>query len=345
MEYTKLGDTDIEVSKICLGTMTFGQQNTEKEGHEQLDYASDRGINFIDTAEMYPVPAKKETYGHTEKIIGTWLARQKRDDYVIATKMIGPKPGMEYIRGGSDYTPDQIRQAVEDSLKRLQTDYIDLFQLHWPERTTNYFSQLGFTYDPEERWNNSFYDILSTFDQLIKEGKVRFVGVSNETPYGVMNYLRVAEKYSLPRIVSIQNPYSLINRTFEVGLAEIAVRENVGLMAYSPLGAGMLSGKYLQQHSPENARLNLFPEMQRFTKPEAKQATAEYVELAHSYGLSPVQMALAFVNSREFLTSNIIGATTMDQLKENIDSININLPGELVDRINEIHKAQPNPAP
>lgn len=346
MKYSKLGNTDVNVSKICLGTMTFGEQNSEKEAHEQLQYAVEQGINFIDTAEMYSVPAKPETYGLTEKYIGSWLKKQRRrEDLVIATKIAGPHPEQTHIRGGSKYTMDHIREAVESSLKRLKTDYIDLYQLHWPERKTNFFKSRGYKHDPEDTWENNFIDVLLALKTMIEEGKIRMIGLSNETPWGLMSFLKLSEIHDLPRLVSIQNPYSLINRTFETGLAEIAIREQCGLLAYSPLGAGMLSGKYHQTSPPENARLSLFPFMKRFSGEYSKEATQKYIEIAQKHQLTPVQLALAFVNSRPFLTSNIIGATSMQQLKENIHSIDISLKQEVLDEIEEVQEAHPNPAP
>jgi len=347
MEYSLLGNTDLKVSRLCLGTMTWGEQNTEAEAHEQLDYALEQGINFIDTAEMYAVPPRPETYGLTETYIGTWLKkRQNRDKVILATKVAGPGKIAQHVRGGPCLDRDNIRQAIEASLRRLQTDYIDLYQVHWPERQTNFFGKLGYTYHEDEH-KTPIVETLFALGELVKEGKVRYVGVSNETPWGVMTYLRTAEQgSSFPRIVSIQNPYSLLNRIYEIGLAELSHRENVGLLAYSPLAFGVLSGKYLNGARPAGARLTLFTRFDRYIKDEyAVQATKAYVQLAQKYGLDPAQMALAYVNSRPFLTSNIIGATTMEQLKADIASIDLTLDGEILEAIEAIHQQHPNPCP
>lgn len=346
MKYSYLGNTELQVSRICLGTMTFGEQNLEAEGHEQLSFAVDHGINFIDTAEMYSVPPREQTYGSTETIIGNWLQRcGKRDDLVIATKAAGPGEWLNYVRGGgTDYSKEQLREAVHGSLKRLQTDYIDLYQLHWPERKTNFFGQMDYEHESMES-GTPFSDILETLSGLIREGKIRYIGVSNETPWGIHEFLKVSEMLGLPRVMSIQNPYSLLNRVFEVGLAEMAIREKVGLLAYSPLGFGVLSGKYLGGLQPSEARITKFPRFSRYSKPLGVEATQEYVRLARDHGLSPAQMALAFVNSRPFLTSNIIGATNLDQLKENIESIFVELPDSVKTGIQSIHERIPNPAP
>ncbi|MCC5882871.1 MAG: NADP(H)-dependent aldo-keto reductase [Halomonas sp.] len=343
MQTRPLGDTGIEVSRLCLGTMTFGEQNSEVEAHEQLDRAVAFGINFIDTAEMYPVPPRGETQGLTESYIGSWLKRRdSRDDVIIATKVTGP--GLEHIRGGTRLTREQIRQALDASLKRLKTDYVDLYQLHWPERSTNYFGKLGYEHDEEEA-TCSLEETLGVLKELVDAGKVRAIGLSNETPWGVMKSLQLAERLDLPRIVSVQNPYNLLNRTFEVGLAEIAHRENVGLLAYSPLGFGVLSGKYLQGARPPDARLTLFERFKRYTSPLAEEATQAYVDIAREHDLDPAQMALAFVNSRSFLTSNIIGATTMEQLEDNLNSESLKLEQSTLDAIEEVHRRIPNPCP
>jgi len=347
MKYSLLGNTDLKVSRLCLGTMTWGEQNTEAEAHEQLDYALDQGINFIDTAEMYAVPPRPETYGLTETYIGTWLKkRQVRDKIILATKVAGPGEIAQHVRGGPCLDRDNIRQAIEASLQRLQTDYIDLYQVHWPERTTNFFGELGYTYHKDEH-KTPLEETLFYLGELVKEGKVRYVGVSNETPWGVMSYLRTAEHgRPFPRIVSIQNPYSLLNRIYEIGLAEISHREKVGLLAYSPLAFGVLSGKYLNGARPAGARLTLFTRFDRYIKDEyAIQATEAYVQLAQKNALDPAQMALAYVNSRPFLTSNIIGATTMEQLKADIASIDLELDGEILEAIEAIHQQHPNPCP
>ncbi len=346
MTYTTLGNTDIRVSKICLGTMTFGQQNTEADGHAQMDYALAQGINFLDAAEMYPIPSSAETHGSTERIIGTWLKkRNNRDNVVIATKIVGPSPAMLHIRNPLHINRAQILKAVDGSLERLQTDFIDLYQIHWPERQTNYFGKLGFEYDPNDPWKDNFLEIVETFYDLTKAGKIRYFGVSNETAWGLMQFLRLADKHVLTRCASIQNPYSLINRTFEINLAEIAIREKIALLAYSPLGFGTLSGKYQEGSATPDSRLNQFPQYTRYSSPEATQAISRYLEIAKKHNLSPTQMALAFVNSRPFVTSNIIGATTLEQLKENVESINIKLSDEVLAEIQAVHNAIPNPAP
>ncbi len=346
MDYRKLGNTDIDVSVICLGTMTFGEQNTEAEAHEQLNYAVERGINFIDTAELYAVPPRKETQGKTEEYIGTWLKnRQDRDKLIVASKAVGPGAHVDYLRGGPDFSPKQLREAVEGSLRRLQTEYIDLYQLHWPERNTNFFGKRGFQHDgTADSWTD-FKTVLETLQALKDEGKIRYIGLSNETPWGLMQFLRLAEQYDLPRVVSIQNAYSLLNRQFEVGLAEMSVREKVGLLAYSPLGMGILTGKYLKGAKPEGARLTRWTYFKRFNSQVTATAVEEYCALADEYGISPAQMALSFVNSRPFVTSNIIGATSMKQLKENIDSIDLQLSDELIKKIEAIHSVYPDPAP
>jgi len=345
MQYTFLGNTTTKVSKICLGTMTWGRQNTESEGHQQLNYALERGINFIDTAELYAVPADASTYGSTEKIIGSWLKnRTDRDQIVLATKIAGPH-NFSWIRGGkSFFTKENLKDAIEGSLKRLQTDYIDLYQLHWPERKTNFFGQRGFSKD-EIEWEENFVSVLETLKTLIQEGKIKHIGLSNESAWGVMKYLQYAKELDLPRMQSIQNPYSLLNRNYEIGLSEVSYRENIGLLAYSPLAFGVLSGKYLHNQHPKDARLSLFPYFKRYSKPNAFKACEKYADLAQEFNVSLTQMALAFVNSRAFLTSTIIGATNLTQLKENIESIDVHLSEELEKRINEIHEETPNPAP
>ncbi len=343
MQYKTLGHTDIKISLICLGTMTFGEQNTEQEAHQQLDYALDQGVNFIDVAEMYPVPPREETQGLTEKYVGTWLAKHKqRDQVVLASKVVGPGM-MPYLRDGSDLNADHIRRAVDDSLKRLQTDYIDLYQIHWPSRGTNFFGQLG--YQQSSHSGVPIMETLSTLADLVSSGKVRHIGISNETPWGLAEYLKLAERHQLPRIVSIQNPYGLLNRSFEVGLAEMAEREQVGLLAYSPLGFGMLSGKYENGARPKGARLSLFDRFDRYSNLQAEQACDAYVKLARAHGLSPAQMALAYVNSRSFVSSNIIGATTLQQLKENIASIEVSLSETVCAEIEAIQQRIPNPSP
>lgn len=346
MQYRRLGRSEIDVSALCLGTMTFGQQNTESEAHAQLDLALAVGINFIDTAEMYPVPPLAETQGLTETYIGTWFkSRGCRDRVVLATKVAGPGDWLPHIRGGKNRLDrPNIESAIDASLKRLQTDYIDLYQLHWPDRRTNFFGQLG--YDPVDDSDSvPLLETLEVLADLVKAGKVRRIGVSNETPWGLMRYLALAEQYDLPRMVSIQNPYNLLNRSFEVGLAEIAIREQCGLLAYSPLAFGVLSGKYLNGRRPADGRITLFERFSRYSNGEAERATAEYVALAELHGLDPAQMALAWVTSRPFVTSNIIGATTLEQLETNIGSLDIRLDDAVIAGIESIHTKQPNPAP
>ncbi len=343
MQTRPLGDTGIEVSRLCLGTMTFGEQNSEAEAHKQLERAVAFGINFIDTAEMYPVPPRAETQGRTESYIGSWLKRRgSRDDVIIATKAAGP--GLEHIRGGPRLTRAHLHQAIDESLERLQTDYVDLYQLHWPERKANFFGKLGYVPDDEED-ATPLEETLAALKELVDAGKVRAIGLSNDTPWGVMRALQLADTQGLPRVASVQNPYNLLNRSFEVGLAEIAHRERVGLLAYSPLAFGMLSGKYLDGARPEGARLTLFERFQRYTNPQAQAATAEYVRIAQEAGLDPAQMALAFVNSRPFLTSNIIGATSMAQLESNLASESLRLEGDVLEAIEDVHRRYSNPAP
>ncbi|MEQ8289117.1 MAG: NADP(H)-dependent aldo-keto reductase [Gammaproteobacteria bacterium] len=346
MNYTKLGNTEIEVSRICLGTMTWGEQNTEAEAHEQLDYAVAAGINFIDTAELYPVAPKAETQGLTEQYIGNWLAkRNDRDKLIIASKVCARADWLPYLRDGkAQLDKKNITAALDASLKRLQTDYIDLYQVHWPERDTNFFGKLGYYHAPEKD-GVTIEETLTVLDELVQEGKIRTIGISNETAWGCAEYLRVAREHNRPRIVSIQNPYNLLNRSFEVGLAEFAHREAVGLLAYSPLGFGVLSGKYLHDAKPAGTRLVIFDRFTRYTNPQAIAATEAYVKLAQDHGLDPAQMALAYVNSRPFLTSNIIGATSMEQLRSNIDSSNIRLDKDVLREIEAIHAKFPNPAP
>ncbi|MFO7908644.1 NADP(H)-dependent aldo-keto reductase [Vreelandella aquamarina] len=343
MQTRPLGRTGMDVSRLCLGTMTYGEQNTETQAHEQLDRAVAFGINFIDTAEMYPVPPKADTQGLTERYIGSWLKqRGARDDVIIASKVTGP--GLNHIRGGPRLTPEHIHQAIDDSLARLNTDYIDLYQLHWPERKTNFFGKLGYTHQEDDN-ATPLEETLGALKGLVDAGKIRAVGLSNDTPWGVMKCLELADRLGLPRVASVQNPYNLLNRTFEVGLAEIAHREDVGLLAYSPLGFGVLSGKYLNNNRPAEARLTLFERFSRYTSSEAESATQAYVNLAHKHGLDPAQMALAFVNTRSFLTSNIIGATTMEQLESNLASESLKLDDEVLDAIDAIHHQMPNPCP
>ena len=345
MDYNLLPGTEIKVSKICLGTMTFGRQNNEKEGHDQMDYSYDRGINFFDTAELYPVPPSPETQGETEKIIGSWLNKTgKRDKIIIASKVAGPSSFSQHIRKNMSYSKATINEAINNSLKRLRTDYIDLYQIHWPERVTNFFGKRGFEFHKEDQWKYNFDLILDVLNENIKEGKIRNIGISNETPWGLMRYVNESN-VNRPKIISIQNPYSLLNRTFEIGNSEVCHKENIGLLAYSPLGFGTLTGKYLGGNMPKNARLTLFPHYDRFSNKESKKAIQKYYDLAKENGMSLTTMALSFVNDRSFVTSNIIGATSIDQLKENIDSYKVFLSDELLDKINIIHNNQPNPAP
>ncbi|WP_148861900.1 NADP(H)-dependent aldo-keto reductase [Marinobacter fonticola] len=345
MQKQKLGQTDLEVSLICLGTMTWGEQNSEADAFEQLDYAVSAGINFIDAAEMYPVPPRAETQGATETCLGNWLKRRgRRDDLVIASKVAGPGNGLDYLRGGPRLTRKHIHEAVDASLDRLKTDYIDLYQVHWPDRSTNFFGQLGYRHNPDEM-ATPIEDTLEALSELVDAGKVRHVGLSNETPWGTMRYLQLAKERGWPRVASIQNPYNLLNRTFEVGLGEIAHREQTGLLAYSPLAFGVLSGKYLGGKRPAGARLTLFERFQRYNSQQVEAATQAYADLAAQHGLSLTHLALAYVNSRSFLTSNIIGATTMDQLRENIDSAQVTLTDEVLKGIEAIHQKFTYPAP
>ncbi len=347
MKYRQLGQTDIQVSLICLGSMTWGQQNSEQDAHAQLDFAVDAGVNFIDTAEIYPVPPTAETQGLTELYIGSWLKRQqKRDQLVIAGKVAARADWLPYLRSGmARLDRANIEAALDASLKRLQCDYIDLYQLHWPERDSNYFGQLNYYHAPDKD-GVPIVETLGVLADLVKAGKIRHVGVCNETAWGLGEYLKLAGRKHGPRPVSIQNPYSLLNRSFEIGLAEIAHREDVSLLAYSPLGFGRLSGKYLQNKNPADARLSIFGERyQRYSTDAGIRATADYVNLALEYGLDPAQMALAYVNSRPFLTSTIIGATTLEQLKNNIASVDIELPKDLLRKIEKIHIKYPYPCP
>ncbi|TDS12711.1 aryl-alcohol dehydrogenase-like predicted oxidoreductase [Maribacter caenipelagi] len=346
MIYTNLPHTDIEVSKICLGTMTWGNQNTEEEGHEQINYAIDKGVNFLDTAELYPVPAHKDRYAATEKIIGNWFKKNgNREDIVLASKIAGKADMTKFIRT-SGFTRESIIEAVEGSLQRLQTDYIDLYQLHWPDRSTNYFGQRGYKHDIADHWEDNIHQVLETLRDLIREGKIKHVGISNETPWGTMRFLEESKVHgTLPRTITVQNPYSLLNRLFEVGMAEISMREQVGLLAYSPMGFGALSGKYLGDRMPEGSRLSLFPQYNRYIGDTAVEATKRYYELAQANGLTLAQMALAFVNTRPFVTSTIIGATSIRQLEENIGSIDVDLSDNIIEKIEAIHNSIPNPAP
>lgn len=345
MQFRSLGKTDISVSAISLGTMTWGEQNTQEQAFEQIRLAKQAGVNFIDTAEMYPVPPRGETYTRTESIIGEYFKKfGDRNDWVLASKVAGPGR-MEHIRDGNPRLDRRnITAALEGSLKRLNTDYLDLYQLHWPDRKTNFFGVLGYQHDANDD-SVAIEETLSVLGDLVKEGKIRQIGLSNETPWGTQRFLHLAETLNLPRAVSIQNPYSLLNRTFEVGLAEIAIREQIGLLAYSPLAFGVLTGKYLDGARPADGRLTLYERFQRYNNPEAQSATAQYVALAREHGLDPGQLALAYVTSRPFVTSNIIGATNLDQLASNLASIDLVLSDEVIAGIEAIHTRQPNPAP
>ena len=345
MKYTTLPNSDIKVSKICLGTMTFGQQNTEADGHAQMDYALEKGVNFFDTAEMYSVPAREETYGSTEKILGTWFKKTgKREEIVLASKIAGPNPNFTYMREKMDFSPASIKFALDQSLTRLQTDYIDIYQLHWPERKANFFGQRSFKVQ-EDAWEDNIHSVLETLDGFIKEGKINHIGLSNETPWGIMRFLEESKYQNLPRIKTIQNPYSLLNRLFEVGSSEVCVRENVGLLAYSPLAFGVLSGKFLSGESHPNARIKLFPQFARYNSAQCTDATRLYQEIAHQHGLTLTELALAFVEEQAFVTSTIIGATTIEQLKENIATIDVVLSDEILKAIDEVQAIIPNPAP
>ncbi|RNJ49765.1 aldo/keto reductase [Methylocystis hirsuta] len=349
MEYRKLGDSDLSVSAICLGSMTWGQQNSEAEGHAQLDYAFDRGVNFIDTAEIYSIPPRQDTQGSSERIIGSWLAaRQNRDKAIIATKVAGRGDANWLRPGGAGTVLDakNINYAIEGSLKRLQTDYIDLYQLHWPDRSLPLWGAGGTVYRrPTKRDEIPIEETLEALTRLVKAGKVRHIGLSNETPWGVARFLRAAELGHGPRVVSIQNAYNLINRTFEIGLAEFTERERVGLLAYSPLAQGYLTGKYQGGARPPGARTTLFERAQRYEKPEVEHAVAAYLTLAQDMRVDPAQLAIAFVTSRPFVTSNIIGATTMAQLKTDLASMELRITPEIERRIDAIHHLHSNPAP
>ena len=344
MNYRKLGNTDLEVSTICLGTMTWGEQNTQEEGFEQMDYALDQGVNFWDTAELYAVPPKAETFGHTETIIGNWFEKnKKRDKVILATKVAGPS--RKYLRNGENsFVGKNLDQAINDSLKRLKTDYIDLYQLHWPERNVNNFGKLGYTHK-ENSWNE-FEDVLENLKKYIESGKIRYVGLSNETPWGVMKYLKLSKDKNLPRMMSIQNPYSLLNRSYEVGLAEISIREKIGCLAYSPLASGYLSGKYRNGNFPKGSRMERdFDFWTRYRKPNVDKVVEEYFKISKKYDLDISQMSIKFCEVQDFMTSVIIGATTMEQLKTDIESVKVKLDENVIKEINEIQKIYPNPCP
>jgi aryl-alcohol dehydrogenase-like predicted oxidoreductase len=346
MNYRKLGNTDLDVSIICLGTMTWGEQNTPEDGFEQMDYALDNGINFFDVAEMYPSPCRKETVGETEKVVGNWFKeRKKRDKIILATKISGP--GMSYIRGGGpQYTEKKISEAIENSLKRLKTDYIDLYQLHWPERKTNFFGKLGYIHKEDSNEWNDFEKILISLEKFVKQGKIRFVGLSNETSWGLSKFLEISKLNGLPKMISVQNPYNLLCRTYEIGLAEISIREKSGLLGYSPLAGGFLTGKYRNDNMPENSRQKLFANYYtRYSKPHTSLVIDKYFDISKKFDLNFAQMSIKFCEIQSFMTSVIIGATTMEQLKINIESVNVNLSDEIIKDINNIQKLYPNPCP
>ena len=344
MNYKKLGNTDINVSTICLGTMTWGEQNTQNEAFEQMNYSLDNGVNFWDTAELYAVPPKAETYGHTETIIGNWFEKtKKRKDVILASKVGGPS--RKYMRNGENsFTGKNLENALHGSLKRLKTDYIDLYQLHWPERNVNNFGRLGYEHK-ENDWNK-FEDVLENLKKFIEEGKIRYVGLSNETPWGVMNYLQLAKDKDLPRMMSIQNPYSLLNRSYEVGLAEVSIRENIGCLSYSPLASGYLTGKYRNKQFPKGSRMERdFDFWTRYRKPNMEEAVEDYYKISQKFDLDMSQMSIKFCEVQDFMTSVIIGATTMEQLKTNVESVKVNLDSEVIKEINNVQKKYPNPCP
>ena len=343
MEYNKLPGTNIDVSKICLGTMTWGRQNSDSEAYEQMDYSLDHGVNFFDTAELYPVPATPDRYADTERIIGNWFSsRNNREKIILATKIAGPGDYTAHIRK-TGFKGSSIEDAVNGSLERLKTDYIDLYQLHWPERMTNFFGKRGFNY-VDDGWEDNFQEILEKLKKIVNQGKIRHIGLSNENPWGFMKFIEYS-KIGLPKMITIQNPYSLLNRLFEIGNAEVCKREETGLLAYSPLGFGVLSGKYRNGKIPENSRLKLFPNLSRFSNDNCIKAVDMYYQISQKYNMTLAEMSLAFVNDRPFVTSNIIGATSMDQLKENINSINIKLSDDIISEINKVNEEIPNPAP
>ena len=345
MNFKKLGNTDLEVSTICLGTMTWGEQNSKKDAFEQMNYAVDNGINFIDTAEIYPSPCFEKTYSLTEKIIGNWFGEKKnRKEVILASKIAGP--GLPWVRnGGLNYSEENIEKALEDSLKRLQTDYIDLYQLHWPERKTNFFGRLNYKHKEEDEWND-FEKILITLEKFIKQGKIRYIGLSNETSWGLSKFLEISKSKTLPKVMSVQNPYNLLCRTYEIGLAEISIREKSGLLAYSPLAGGFLTGKYRDNNLPENSRQKLFADYYtRYSKPNASIVIGEYFDISKKFNLNFAQMAIKFCEIQKFVTSVIIGATTMEQLKIDIESVNVNLTEEINKKINDVQIRYPNPCP
>lgn len=349
MQFKPLAGTGILLPEICLGTMTFGEQNTQEQGFEQLDYALDQGINFWDTAEMYPVPPKVETQGATERVIGHWIAsRGGRDKLFLASKIAGPSQGGSHIRDGQTrFVASEIESALDQSLQRLQTDYIDLYQLHWPQRPVNFFGKLGYGNSEanNDREVTELEETLVALSKEVKKGRIRYIGLSNETPWGTMKFLHLAEKLGLEKVVSVQNPYSLLNRTYEIGMSEIAKYEGVGLLAYSPLAFGYLTGKYRHGARPADGRITLFSRFARYSNTESEWATEQYAQLAEKHGLTLTQLALAFIKQQFFVTSTIIGATNLEQLKENIQAFEVNLSEEILEGIEAIHKQQPNPAP
>tara|TARA_R110002049_G_scaffold309271_1_gene519794 strand:- start:1463 stop:2503 length:1041 start_codon:yes stop_codon:yes gene_type:complete len=346
MKYTTLPNTNTKISKICLGTMTWGNQNTEAEGYAQLDYALDQGVNFIDTAEMYPVPASPETQGSTSTILGNWLNKTgNRDKVILASKIVGrPRAYTAHVRTVG-LTPDAVNEAIDKELKRLQTDYIDLYQIHWPERDTNTFGIRDYVHNPEDAWKDNFNEVLHLLDKQIKAGKIGNIGISNEKAWGMMRFVEESNKNNLPRIATIQNAYSLINRVFEGDMAEISIRENIGLLTYSPMAFGVLSGKYIKGTAADDARLKVFPTFTRYSSEQATEAAKRYLKIAEDNNMTLAQMSLAFVTQQPFVTSNIIGATNLEQLKENIDSIHVTLSDDILKQINAVHAAIPNPAP
>tara|TARA_Y100000590_G_scaffold434768_1_gene553442 strand:+ start:384 stop:1421 length:1038 start_codon:yes stop_codon:yes gene_type:complete len=345
MNFKKLGNTDLKVSTICLGTMTWGEQNSQKEAFEQINYSLDSGINFFDVAEIYPSPCRKETYGETERIVGNWFSKnKKRDKVILASKIAGP--GMSWVRNGNlQYTKENFTKAIEESLKRLQTDYIDLYQLHWPERKTNFFGRLNYKHKEDNNWND-FEKILNSLEKFIKQGKIRYIGLSNETSWGLSKFLEVSKIKKLPKIMSVQNPYSLLCRTYEIGMSEISIREKSGLLAYSPLAGGFLTGKYRNNNLPEKSRQKLFSDYYtRYSKTNATPAIEKYFNIAKKSGLNFAQMSIKFCEIQKFLTSVIIGATTMEQLKIDVESVNVNLTDEIIKKINDVQIEYPNPCP
>ena len=346
MNYKKLGNTDLDVSTICLGTMTWGEQNSEKEGFEQMDFALSQGVNFWDTAEIYSIPMREETYGETEKIIGNWFQKtKKRNDIILATKVCG-NTSNKYIRGGGNsFGKKKITEALDESLRRLKTDYIDLYQLHWPERNTNFFGDYGYEHDENDKDWTPFEEILESLKKFIEQGKIRYVGLSNETAWGLSKFLELSKMKGLPKMMSVQNPYNLLNRTYEVGLAEISIREQSGLLAYSPLAFGYLTGKYRNNKLPAKSRMQLFKNFDRYKNENGQKAIDEYYKISKKYNLDFTQMSLKFCEIQHFTTSVIIGATTMEQLKTNIESVNVNLNSDIINDINKIQKKYPNPCP